>query len=425
MPSIWVNGKPVHVRGEATRRVLVHLVLASPHVIPNHRLIESTWGGSEPESAIDQIRKIISKLRQGLPGGKDLIRTEPGGYRIILGSQQTDLGAWRSAIGKSRTLLQNGDEHAALETLSAALDLWQGPALDGLEGHPFTNESVSLREERGTALEAWCRLAVKELGTPSVIVRLRRELSQNPLQERLWEILMTTLASSGRILEALDEYNNLRKILSDLLGVRPSEHLQALYRRLETRATSTTASPALPRGSAATPRPPDRARPAVPAWIRELLRGHEPNPAYVTDSRWNILSRNHAMERWFPDLLGEDANLLRWALTDTSARVVLHDWESHALVYLGMLKMALSKNPGDSVLNPILASFNESSAASSILLEDAIEVESRESHHYILNLPHITPAPVQVVSHILTPNGNRDLRVVILTPPQGESRPDW
>ncbi|MFI5646039.1 BTAD domain-containing putative transcriptional regulator [Kitasatospora sp. NPDC051705] len=416
-PAIRINGEPVNIRGDATRRVLVHLVLSSPHVIPNHRLIESTWGGNEPDSAIDQIRKIISKLRHGLPDGKDLIRTEPGGYRILLNAQQSDVVLWRDAVRRARVLLQNGEERVGLEQFTDALDLWRGPALDGLEGHPFANEAVSLHEERNAVLETWCQLAVKQLGAPAVVARLRREVTQRPLQERLWELLMTTLATSGRVLEALDEYNNLRKILSNLLGVLPSPHLQALYRSLGTSAHGLAAAPAAP--TVPKPRTADRTRPQVPDWIKELLRGQEPNPGYVMDSRWNILHGNHAMKRWFPSLAGDDANLLRWALADPMARVTLHDWDSHVLVYLGMLKLALSKHPGDPVLTGILNAFKARGERASTLMRDAIEVETRENHQYTVSVPQITPAPVQVVSHLLTPIGNPDLRIVMLTPPQG------
>ncbi|MFJ8436021.1 BTAD domain-containing putative transcriptional regulator [Kitasatospora sp. NPDC094019] len=416
-PAIWINGEPVQIRGEATRRVLVHLVLSSPHVIPNHRLIESTWGGSEPESAIEQIRKIISKLRQGLPGGKDLIRTEPGGYRIMLNAQQSDVVLWRDAIRRAHILLQSDGEEAVLEQFRDALDLWRGPALDGLEGHPFANESVSLHEERNAALEAWCQLAVKRLGAPSVIARLRREVTQRPLEERLWDLLMTTLANSGRVLEALDEYNNLCKILSRSLGVRPSPRLQARYRTLGATANNLAPDlfPLLPRVR----RPADRTTPQVPDWIKDLLRGQEPNPGYVMDSRWNVLHCNHAMERWFPCMAAENANIMRWALTDPLAPVTLHDWDSHVLVCLGMLKLALAKYPGDPTLSSILRTFKDTHGTSAALIRDAIEVETRENHKYTVNVPHITPAPVQVVSHLLMPAGNPNLRVVMLTPPQG------
>ncbi|MFE4974890.1 BTAD domain-containing putative transcriptional regulator [Kitasatospora sp. NPDC056651] len=432
-PAIWLNGEPMHIRGDATRRVLVHLVLTSPHVIPNHRLIESTWGGSEPDSAIDQIRKIISKLRQSLPGGKDLIRTEPGGYRITLNARQSDVVLWRDAIRQARALLHDGDDHAAMEQLSDALDLWRGPALDGLEGHPFATESVSLHEERDAALEAWCRLAVKDLGAPAVITRLRREVAQRPLQERLWEILMTTLAGSGRVLEAMDEFNNLRKILSNSLGVRPSPQLEALYRTLQ--ATANTLAPAPAAQPPAPPaarfpvpaqrrpaerlQPAERLRPRPPGWIKDLLRGQEPNPGFVMDSRWNVLHRNHAMARWFPSLAEERANIVSWALTDPSARATLHGWDVHARRYVGMLKLALSHRPDDPFLRAVLNGFKEQHGRDSALLAEAVEAETWENHRFTLNLGHISPAPVQVVSHLLTADGNPDLRVILLVPSRG------
>ncbi|AYG79796.1 Regulatory protein AfsR [Streptomyces hundungensis] len=416
VPEILVDDQPVPLRGETARRVLCHLLLASPRAIPNQRLIESVWGGEEPDSAMEQIRKIVSKLRRDLPGGRDLITTELGGYRITLAPEQLDLTVWTNAIQDVHQLIEAGDHHAAFEKLSLALDLWRGPALDGLDGQPFANEAVALHEERLNALETWCRLAMNELPISTVIAKIRREISQHPLQERLWDTLMRLLADNGRPLEALNEYSNLRKVLAQSLGVSPSPRLQDTYRRLELMANGETARPNLRQTTERTAAPPHT--PKIPVWIKELLRGQEPNPAYVSDKYWNIVHRNQAMARWFPWLQGPDANLMTWALTNPSARRVLGDWEDHAAVYLGMIDRALRQNPDDAALRSLSATLSEADSLPTTVRDQPVDVATREGHHYTLNLPHITPEPVNVVSHILTPHGHGELRVVLLTSPQ-------
>lgn len=407
------HGEPVPIRGDVARRVFVYLLLAAPHVIPNHRLIEAVWEGEAPESAIDQIRKTISRLRRELPSGTSLIRTEPGGYRIVVDPRHIDLTRWREAIQHTALLEQNGDCRGALETLSAGLELWRGRALDGLDGQSFVGESVALQEERNAALETWCRLALEELGSSTVIARLRREITQDPLQERMWDTLIRVLASSGRPLEAMEEYNRMRKILAESLRVRPSASLQGIYRRLEAEVGG---RPAVRVPLAGPARPASRRK--VPLWIMELLRGQEPVPAYVLDKHWNVLHRNQAMSRWFPWLRGESANLLRWALLDPSARTVLHNWDEHAMVYLGVVHSALRKNPDDAFFTSLEMEAENDPKVSALLIEGhVVEVASRSGHRFTLGLPHITPEPLEVVAHVLCPEGKEGLRVVVLSQP--------
>lgn len=423
IPEIHINHEPARVRGEAARRVLAYLLLASPHVVPNHRLIEAAWEDDEPESATEQIRKIISRLRRDLPNGRNLISTEAGGYRIPSGAVHIDLKTWRDSNERARILMRGGHRHAAMETLSDGLALWRGPALEGLNGHPFAAETVALHEERHAALEAWCGLASKELGASEVIARLRREITRYPLQERLWEMLIRELSSSGRSLEALEECVRLGKALADSLGVSPSPRIRSLQLGLErsVRGAPPMSQPgphrAVPKESHV-PRTKRKAPGAVPPWIVDLLRGQEPNPAYVSDRSWNILHGNQALFRWFPWLAKENANLMRWVLTDPAARSCLHDWEDHAAVFLGMLERALRAMPEDASLRSLKAELTSHPQRPRIGKGEIVEVDSREGHHFTFALPHVTPEPVNVVSHVLRSHGNDGLDVVILTPPR-------
>ncbi|MCT9090715.1 winged helix-turn-helix domain-containing protein [Streptomyces sp. ASQP_92] len=412
------RGKLVDIRGDVARRVLAHLLLAAPHVTPNHRLIEAVWEGDEPESAIDQIRKTVSRLRRELPGGSDLIRTEPGGYRIFLPSEQIDLGLWREAIQRSSLLIQEGKRREALETLTQGLDLWRGRALAGMAGRPFTGEAVALHEERSSALETWCRLGLEHLDTRAVVARLRREIRLDPVQEKVWGILIRTLAASGRRLEAIEEYNRLRKVLAGTPQPTPSKALRDFYRDLKETVSGRPGTPS-PESDPGRPAPSrGSVHRRVPPWIQELLRGHEPLPAYVLDAHWNVLHRNQAMERWFPWLRAEGSNLLSWALFAPSARTVLHAWDEHAMVYLGIVRNALRERPEDPFFRAINAATHKDPTLREMLArDDVIDVSSRSGHHFTLNLPQITPEPINVISHALRPEGNRGVRVVVLTSP--------
>jgi DNA-binding SARP family transcriptional activator len=84
--------------------------------------------------------------------------------------------------------------------------------------------------------------------------------AQYPLRERFQEQLMLPLYRSGRQAEALAVYQDIRRVLTDELGIEPGAALQDLHRRIF------TADPGLMVESARPPAPvlvPPAAQPAV------------------------------------------------------------------------------------------------------------------------------------------------------------------
>jgi predicted ATPase len=57
-------------------------------------------------------------------------------------------------------------------------------------------------------------------------------LEQHPYRERLWALLMTALASSGRQVDSLRAFERYRRLLAEELGLEPSSHLRALERSI-------------------------------------------------------------------------------------------------------------------------------------------------------------------------------------------------
>lgn len=77
---------------------------------------------------------------------------------------------------------------------------------------------------------------------------------------------------------------------------------------------------------------------AVPAMV-------EPNPAYVTGARFDVLACNAAAVEIFTGLTAP-ANLARWMFTEPAARHVLIDWEREAQGLLARLRAAAGRHSG-------------------------------------------------------------------------------
>ncbi|HEY8997189.1 MAG TPA: helix-turn-helix transcriptional regulator [Edaphobacter sp.] len=67
--------------------------------------------------------------------------------------------------------------------------------------------------------------------------------------------------------------------------------------------------------------------------LRLILRGLEPNPAYVLDSQWRIVAWNHAAERVFGDLSAlpdEERNYLKLIFTSPVLQELFVNWKEVA-----------------------------------------------------------------------------------------------
>ena len=132
-------------------------------------------------------------------------------------------------LAETRDALRDGDVGFAADTVASALDLWRGPALQGLPPTAaFGAEARRLEALRVDALEEHFEVMLalgehRELGPA-----LRSALADNPFRERLWGQLMLALYRSGRQADALETFQEARRVLADELGLEPGPELRRL-----------------------------------------------------------------------------------------------------------------------------------------------------------------------------------------------------
>ncbi|MEU8773275.1 hypothetical protein [Streptomyces sp. NPDC048606] len=139
-------------------------------------------------------------------------------------------------------------------------------------------------------------------------------------------------------------------------------------------------------------------------------------PAYLTDACWNIVGYNTLMSTWFPWVLEPGANLMRWALTDPSAREQMLDWGRHAEVYLAMVRFALATGTHKESFDQLLDQVLRDPECARIWARGPKVIAFRHGHRYRLSLPHVSPEPITVNSQVLLPAYQHGLRCVMLLP---------
>ena len=154
------------------------------------------------------------------------------GLRAQLGeipALTTDVGRFTDLTRRAEDAAAAGDLEGADATLSQALALWRGEALEDVRDTPYLqSEARRLTELRLGAIEDRLDLGLRQGRARELVDRARTLVDGNPTRERLWGLLMSALYRSGRGEEAIAVYAEARATLADELGIEPSEALQQL-----------------------------------------------------------------------------------------------------------------------------------------------------------------------------------------------------
>ena len=221
------GSEPLDVGAGKQRALLVVLLLHAGEVVSTDRLIDALWGEDPPTSALNSVHIYVSHLRKAL--GDGILETRGRGYLLAVEPEQVDLGRFERLVSESRELLSAGDGDRAAETLRQALALWRGSPLSDVASEPFAQGEIARLEElQLAALEERIEADLARGRHAELVPELERLVREHPLRERLRAQLMLALYRSGRQSEALETYQQARRMLLTELGLEPSPRLREL-----------------------------------------------------------------------------------------------------------------------------------------------------------------------------------------------------
>jgi len=229
------------LRQAKPRAVLAMLVLNANEPVSVERLATAVWGDDAPPGAARTVHVYISRLRKALGDPDRIVRT-PAGYRLTVAPGELDLERFESAMAEGRRMLADGQPREASARLTQALAAWRGPPLPEIQGAVRT-EVARLEEQRLATFEARAE-AELELGDHAdVITALTGLRAEHPTRERVAALLMLALYRSGRQVEALEVYQDVRRSLVEDAGLEPGPALQQLQRDVLAQAESLESEP--------------------------------------------------------------------------------------------------------------------------------------------------------------------------------------
>jgi DNA-binding SARP family transcriptional activator/Tfp pilus assembly protein PilF len=246
------DGASVRLKRRMERLALAVLLLESGRAVSADRLIDFLWRDSPPAGARGVVQALMSRIRGALraAGGEAELLSQGPGYLLRVRPDMVDAHRFVELVAAARAV---DDARRRSALLSAALDLWRGPALADAATGAVRDELVGGLEEARFA--AYCDRIAADLSAgrhAELVPELSTLVAEYPLRERLHGQLMLALYRCGRRADAIEVYQKARKLLVAELGLEPGPELRDL-------ATAIVRDAVAPSRAAATPAelPPD------------------------------------------------------------------------------------------------------------------------------------------------------------------------
>jgi YVTN family beta-propeller protein len=221
------DGRVLPLGGAKQRALLALLLLHANEVVSRDRLIDDIWGERAPETAATALQGYVSGLRKAL--GVERILTRAPGYLLQVDSNEVDLARFEQMARAGRDALASGDAERASAMLAEALALWHGLPLADLDATAFAYaERLRLEELRVSAIEERIEAELTLGRHAALVVELEALVAEHPLREKLRGQLMLALYRCGRQAEALQVYQEARRLLVGDLGLEPGTALRSL-----------------------------------------------------------------------------------------------------------------------------------------------------------------------------------------------------
>lgn len=224
--DLRLDNEPLQLSSRPAQTLLAYLLLNRDVVHARSRLAGLLWPDSDENSARQNLRNALYRLRQAI--GDDYLLAD----RTSVGFNTAAPYRLDVALLEEGALPEEGEAGEGADDLTAAVSVYRGELLPG-----FYEEWVLLERERLRALfERRMKRLLDSLGIAGrwtdVERWAERWIGMGHVPEPAYRALMKAHAARGDLAGAVASYYRCVEALEEELGVSPSEETQTLYRRL-------------------------------------------------------------------------------------------------------------------------------------------------------------------------------------------------
>ena len=258
-PEVWSDGQRLELTAGKPVALLAAGLLRANRIVSTASLVDAIWGDAPPATAAALVQTYVSNLRRTLrTGGRQVIVTRPPGYLFDVAPDAVDVARFEALAADGRAAAAEGRYGPAAETLRSALDIWRGPALDGLNSAVLRQAANGLDELRLTVVEERVAAELRLGRLAALAAELAALVATYPLRETLRAQQMLVLYRLGRPADALEAYRRARQVLRDELGVEPGAELRRLHQAILREDSDLAGEPAAKKTPAPAPPPADQ-----------------------------------------------------------------------------------------------------------------------------------------------------------------------
>jgi SARP family transcriptional regulator, regulator of embCAB operon len=212
--------------------LFAYLVTNRRRSVDRDEICEALWPLATPRSSEASLRALTSKLRRAL--AHDVLQGR-GSLQLVFPSDVwVDLEAANAAIHRAESAVERSQWLDAWAPSHIALNVSRRTLLPGFD-RPFLDQiRRHLADVRVRALECWAATGLG-IGGPELADSegaAHTLIEESPLRESAYVLLMRILEARGKPAHAVQAYEELRRNLSDELGIIPGPEARAAYTHL-------------------------------------------------------------------------------------------------------------------------------------------------------------------------------------------------
>lgn len=234
--ELWAHGKQIPFPSTKVKQLYAALLWDAGTLVPTTTLIRRVWGDDAPPRELASLQANASKLRKALSqcGDPSISLTQISmGYRLVVPTESIDRNQFERTVSLADGAVERANLHEAIRLLRSAETLVRGEEpLAGLLGRWAAEMRAVLEERFREVAVRRITLQLKLGDTHSLLPELRRLAMKHEFDEAILGLLMRTLRTVGRTMDALDAFTLFQARLRDQKGLDTPLPLKRLHEEL-------------------------------------------------------------------------------------------------------------------------------------------------------------------------------------------------
>ncbi len=237
--SAWRDHEPLNLGPAAQRAMLGLLTIVSGQPVSHAEILAAVWPDRLPpptarnviQTHVKHLRSILEPDRRRRAPSK-ILRQVGDGYALHVPASAVDVARFRHQVTSATGLAHRGEINGAADLLGQALALWNGSPLadiPALNAHP---KVVALAAERQAALDRYGDMMIAAGRAGEALPVLEEAAAAQPLDESAQARLIRAYHAAGRRSRAFSRYHQVRRLLTEELGVGPGPQLATAHTAL-------------------------------------------------------------------------------------------------------------------------------------------------------------------------------------------------